>query len=371
MRRHSMIWMAAAGLCALCAVHAPLAAAQTPDVAEGAWIDLFDGETLFGWTRIGDAAWQIGDGALAARSGAGGWLASSAVYGDFELEARVRVKSGGTSGIAVRAGLEGYPADNGGAVLFVRGDDSDDWRSVRITARGAELTATVDGEAAELTSEGDLRPKGRIGFLYPHANAEVEVAEARLRPLGMRSLFNGENLDGWNILPDHRSKFAVVDGALNITDGNGQIETAELFRDFILQLEVFSNGDRLNSGVFFRGPVGVFWKGYEAQVRNEWEGDDRTRPVDFGTGGLYAIQPARKVVSSDGAWFTMTISCVDNHMAVWVDGYLVSDFTDTRPVNAAGDAKAGYVPAAGTIHLQGHDPTTDLSFRNIHIQTYP
>ena len=34
------------------------------------------------------------------------------------------------------------------------------------------------------------------------------------------------------------------------------------------------------------------------------------------------------------------------------------------------DGKRGYVPEAGTIHLQGHDPTTDLSFKNIQIQEY-
>ena len=28
------------------------------------------------------------------------------------------------------------------------------------------------------------------------------------------------------------------------------------------------------------------------------------------------------------------------------------------------------VPEAGTIHLQGHDPTTDLSFKNINLQSY-
>jgi len=34
------------------------------------------------------------------------------------------------------------------------------------------------------------------------------------------------------------------------------------------------------------------------------------------------------------------------------------------------DGKAGFVTEAGTIHLQGHDPATDLSFREINIQTY-
>jgi len=53
---------------------------------------------------------------------------------------------------------------------------------------------------------------------------------------------------------------------------------------------------------------------------------------------------------------------------VWVNGYQTADFTDTRPVSEDANGKNGYVSTAGTINLQGHDPTTDLSFKNIHIQ---
>ena len=47
---------------------------------------------------------------------------------------------------------------------------------------------------------------------------------------------------------------------------------------------------------FFGKKPGEFWNGYECQIRNQWEGKDRTKPVDIGTGGLYFRQPARKVV---------------------------------------------------------------------------
>ena len=77
------------------------------------------------------------------------------------------------------------------------------------------------------------------------------------------------------------------------------------------------------------------------------------------------------VVSSDREWFKKTVIANGNHIAVWINGYQVSDFYDTRPVHAEADGKNGYVPDAGTINLQGHDPTTNLSFKNINIQTYP
>jgi len=334
------------------------------------WIDLFDHETLFGWTQFGDAEWGVRDGNMVCMSGSGGCLATTSQFADFELAAKLRVSRGGATGLMFRASLEGHPSENGTLTIRVSEpkDAKPDWREIRVTAEGEKVTVTVDGNAVDVVGGG--RMCGYVGILY-HAKSKIEVASVRLRPLNMKPLFNGKDLEGWNILPDHASKFAVVDGAINITNGNGQIETAGTYRDFLLQLDIISNGDHLNSGVFFRGPVGEFWRGYESQVRNQWLKDDRTRPVDFGTGGLYGNQPARKVVSSDGEWFTKTIVCKDNHMAVWINGYLASDYLDVRAISESANGKEGYIPGPGTIHLQGHDPTTDLSFKSIQIQEYP
>lgn len=342
------------------------AGAETVDT--GQWINLFDGESLFGFDTIGDAEWHVRDGVLTCTDGAGGMLATSTQFGDFELSARIRVRSGGEGGLVVRAGLDRHHSEDGSAAVYIP-EDRNEWREVRVVVRDRTWSATVDGE--QVDDFQGYRPTGHIAILYPRRSSRIEVAELKLRPLGLTPLFNGQDLEGWNVFPGRRSKFQVVDGALNITDGNGQIETEGVYKDFMVQMKIISNGDHLNSGVFFRGPRGVFWKGYESQVRNEWRGDDRARPVDFGTGGLYGIQPARKVVSTDYEWFDKTIVCVGNQMAVWINGYQVSNFTDTRPVNEEGDAKQGYVPGPGTIHLQGHDPTTDLSFKDMNIQVYP
>ena len=335
------------------------------------WINLFDNETLFGWNVLGAGQWQVADGNLVFGEGSGGWLVTTSQFADFELEVKIKVAADGGAGIQLRAGLEGSPTENGTYTLAIREPEKTkpDWRVIKVTANGEKVTATVDGKDTAL--QGGGRKRGYIGFSAYEPEKKVEVAYAKLRPLNMKPLFNGQDLTGWNIIPGRKSEFKVVDGALNITNGNGQIETAGTYRDFVLQLDIFSNGDHLNSGVFYRGPVGVFWKGYESQVRNQWAGDDRTKPVDFGTGGNYGNQPARKVVSSDREWFTKTIVCDGNHAAVWINGYLVSDLLDMRPVSAENNGKEGYVPGPGTIHLQGHDPTTDLSFKNIVIQEYP
>ena len=357
-----------AGMTALILGFTQVAAAQ----ADGQWINLFDGETTFGWADLGDVSWSVKDGVLTGEEGTGGLLATTAQFADFELEMKIKVKPECSTGIAVRTPLDGHPTENGAGVIWIkerRGDESP-WHDVKVVAKGDTVTATIDGEEVEDFATSNA--KGHIAVLYHHnGHAVVEVSEAKLRPLSMRSIFNGENLDGWNIIPDRASEFSVIDGALNIKDGNGQIETEETFRDFVLQLDIYSNGEHLNSGVFFRGPVGVFWKGYESQVRNQWAGDDRTKPIDYGTGGNYGNQATRKVIPSDKEWFSKTVICNGNHMAVWINGILVSDFLDTRPINENHNAKEGYVPIKGTIHLQGHDPTTDLSFKNIVVQAYP
>jgi len=99
-------------------------------------------------------------------------------------------------------------------------------------------------------------------------------------------------------------------------------------------------------------------------------GDNRAEPVDYGTGGIYNRQPARKVVANDNEWFVLTLVAHGSHIATWVNVYQVTDFVDTRPVDQT-NARRGTRTAAGVISIQGHDPTTNLSFRNIRIAEFP
>jgi hypothetical protein len=47
----------------------------------------------------------------------------------------------------------------------------------------------------------------------------------------------------------------------------------------------------------------------------------------------------------------------------------VADYVDTAPLGD--NARKGAKVTAGPISLQGHDPTTDLSFRNIRLAELP
>jgi hypothetical protein len=193
----------------------------------------------------------------------------------------------------------------------------------------------------------------------------------RLRPLTLEKIFNGKDLTGWHIMPDRKSVITVTpEGCINIKGGSGDVQTDKQWGDFTLQLECISNGDHCNSGIFFRSNLNEFENGYEDQIRNQWEGDDRTKPMDFGTGAIYRRQAARKVVSNDHEWFTMTLIANGLHFSSWVNGYMVADFTDMRLPNEA-NARNGARTKPGCLSFQGHDTDGDLSFRNIRVAEMP
>jgi hypothetical protein len=205
---------------------------------------------------------------------------------------------------------------------------------------------------------------GPIGLQF--RTGKVEFRNIKLKPLGMRSIFSGKDLNGWKTYPDMKSRFSVTpEGWLKVKDGRGQLESEGQYADFTLDLEVFVNGKALNSGVFFRCIPGEQMNGYECQIQNGFLDGDRTKPQDCGTGGFFRRQSARKVVANDQEWFRLTLLADGPHMAAWVNGYQVSDWTDTRPANA--NPRKGLRLEAGTLMLQGHDETTDLSFRNLRI----
>ena len=356
------------------------------EIADG-WILLFDGSTTFGWETYGGAKWKVADGALVSDEGTG-WILTTTEFTDFTLKAEFRVGDRGNSGIAFRAARGPKPYETGFEMQIgdhMRGEPTgsiehvaaakpgarkaSSWQSAVITAEGDHLTVVLDGNTLVDTHSPKFG-RGVVGFQRGEPQRKVEFRNVYLKPRAQKSLFNGKDLSGWQVVPGHRSVYSVTPaGELNVKDGSGEIQTEGQWADFCLQLDILSNGKHLNSGVFFRGLPGQFWSGYESQIRNQWEGDDRTKPVDFGTGGLYGHQPARRVVPSDHEWFSKTIVAHGRHMAVWVNGYQVSDWTDPRPLNDS--PRQGCRLKAGIISLQGHDPTTDLSFRNLRIVKYP
>lgn len=342
-------------------------------IAEG-WILLFDGETTFGWKT--DKGWKAADGGLAPTDGKPPRLVTTSAFGAFELSLDYEIRTAEPKPL-LRLGC-----DAEGKAVPTRTVDvpllldpkrpQPGWThfTITITEEGADQIGKWTFETKDTTATGQVRTQkcraqGHIAF-----EGNVGLRNVRLKPLGQKPLFNGKDLTGWKEFPGKKSKFAVNDkGELNVKDGPGDLRTEGAYDDFLLQLECISNGKALNSGIFFRCIPEQYQNGYEAQIQNGFKDGDRTKPVDFGTGAIYRRVPARKVVSNDHEWFTMTVLARGNHIATWVNGYPTVDWTDDRlpDINPRKGSKTG----KGHISIQGHDPTTDLSFRNLRIAEIP
>jgi hypothetical protein len=352
------------------------------ELADG-WIALFDGETLFGWMPATEANWRVEDGAIFVDDGEPGLLCTTTRFGDYVFKADFRSAPGTNSGIFLHTPLKPIdPASDCYELNIADSDnpfptcslvkraktagnfDSTEWQSYEVTVSGGQVTVKLDGQQVlEYTDEKPLL-RGRIGLQLNQG--QIEFRNIKLKPLGMDSIFNGEDLAGWKTYPDMASKFSVTDdGLLNVQDGRGQLETARSYGDFALQLECITHAKELNSGIFFRCIPGDVMMGYESQIHNGFKNGDRRQPVDCGTGGIFRRTDARLVVADDLKWFRKTLIADGPHVATWVNGYQAADWTDER--DAHENPRKGLRLEPGTIMIQGHDPTTNISFRNLRI----
>jgi hypothetical protein len=61
----------------------------------------------------------------------------------------------------------------------------------------------------------------------------------------------------------------------------------------------------------------------------------------------------------------MTVVAAGPHIATWVNGVQMTDWTDTRSPHE--NPREGLRLKAGTIQLQAHDPETNIEFRRASI----
>ncbi len=362
------------------------------EIADG-WILLFDGETTFGWKATYDSRWTIADGMLAPQAKTTGVLLTTTQFNDYELS------------IEYQAQKDGRPAKR---IILSRDmqlkkieDDMDlrvmgsGWHRLYMTVKGAKIVEFSYENKGFFGGVGMAmkRPSNTSAPASSHialAGNGFVVRNIKLKPLGTKPLFNGKDLSGWKKFEGDgkraKSQFTVTKEGLSIKNGPGDLQTTGEWSDFVLQLDCRTNGENLNSGVFFRCIPGEYQNGYEAQIQNRKAKEPKTYTIeeydpkthklakkkkienwsqDYGTGAIYRRMPARRSVAKDHEWLTMTVIVRGRHIATWVNGMQVVDWTDNRPENE--NARNGCRLKKGPISLQGHDPTTDLSFRNIRI----
>ena len=352
------------------------------EISDG-WIALFDGETFFGWRPQKAANFRVEAGAIVVDQGEQALLCTTTQFSDYILKLQFRADKNTNSGVFLRTppapknvteesfelniASPDNPFPTGSLVqrAKVEGVGSDlDWHDYEVTMDGGHVVIKLDGK--QILDYTDDKAVGR-GFIgLQHNSGRVEFKNVKLKPLGTEPVFNGKDLSGWKQYPEMASKFTVTpEGNLYVRNGKGQLETEGMYGDFVLQLECITHGVHLNSGIFFRCIPGEEMNGYECQIQHGYLEGDRTKPMDFGTGAIFRLKPARRVVANDFEWFATTLIAEGPHIAAWVNGYPVTDWVDRRKPDK--NPRRGLRTEAGTIMIQGHDSTTELSFRKLRI----
>jgi hypothetical protein len=145
------------------------------------------------------------------------------------------------------------------------------------------------------------------------------------------NLFNGENLDGWEI--HGTEKWYVENGELVCESGPdeeyGYLSTKEHFDNFELELE-FKQEEDGNSGVFFRSTV-------EGTKVNGWQVE--VAPPSLHTGGIYESYGRGWLIKPDpskdrylkmGAWNKMKIKVKGNRVTTYLNGNEMVQIEDDK-----------------------------------------
>ncbi|MDR2440537.1 MAG: DUF1080 domain-containing protein [Planctomycetaceae bacterium] len=284
------------------------------ELQEG-WIRLFDGVSLYGWRFI-EGKYTVQHGLLVSDPNQNGVICFTSRFGNSILTGERR------------------PVDSQG-----------NWTPFTLSLK---------------TSQSD-----RAGI--PDITLDSgQFRNIKIQFQGMQPIFDGKTLNGWTVKDKVNAKVnaKVENGTIRLTGGSGSIESEGQYNDFILQLE-YKTDKPVNSGVFFRCIPGELMNGYECQIFNNPPASDYKKFIGTDTGGIFRHQVGRNVAPKDGQWNYLTIFARGAQISTWVNGIQTANWLDERNPNS--NPRKGRRTEAGTIQFQGHDPETDIMFRNIRI----
>jgi len=185
---------------------------------------------------------------------------------------------------------------------------------------------------------------------------------------GWISLFDGKSLEGWKA-NEKPETFSVNDGEIVVKGDRshlfyvGSVNNHD-FKNFEFKADIMTRPSA-NSGVYFHTefqPSGWPAKGYEVQVNN-------THADPKKTAGLYAVKDNLVAPAKDNEWFTMEIKVEGKHVITKVNGKVISDYTEEE--NVKRKDMPGRVIDHGTFALQGHDPGSEIHYKNIFVKPLP
>jgi len=192
----------------------PFIAATHRDAATTAvqdkWTDLFDGKTLKGWHTVPGGTWAVEEGTIVGRSPASdarhGLLVTDRRYKDFVLDVTFKAMRG-NSGVYFRSdvvggteGVRGLQAEvdpqldigglyetNGRAWVVKPGPAKvatyykpNAWNTMRITAKGRDITVTINGIVSAEVKNDPGNAEGYIA-LQLHGGQDMLVMYKNIR----------------------------------------------------------------------------------------------------------------------------------------------------------------------------------------------
>jgi Domain of Unknown Function (DUF1080) len=186
---------------------------------------------------------------------------------------------------------------------------------------------------------------------------------------GWVSLFDGKSLAGWKA-NERPETFSVKDGAIIVRGDRAHLfyegtVANHNFKNFELKLDIMAKKGA-NSGVYFHTafqPDGWPAKGYEVQVNN-------TQSDAKKGAGLYGIKDNFTAPAKDDEWYTMTVRVEGKRIVTKVNDKVITDYTEEENPKREGQFAKRLV-SSGTFALQGHDPGSEVHYKNIMVKVLP
>lgn len=350
---------------------------------QGVRLSLFNGQDLSGWTAIHCQA-GVENGLLVLQDG-NGLLRTDHSYDDFilELEWRPRKAEAFDSGVYFRcqppAPGENWPQRYqvnlqqgkegnliGSTAAAIEGlVKQGDWNHLRLTVVGDTAELEINGQHAWRTSGLDPSP-GYIGLqVETPLGGQFEFRNLFVTELRARSLFNGQDLAGWEGADQDASAcWRVEEGLLVCTGEKGPwLRCQQPVADFNLRLEylLLPGG---NSGVYVRVPDDGNHhgpgSGVEIQLLDDAHERYRNLKAYQYSASVYDIAPADPHVSRPaGEWNSLEIDCSGPSYRIVHNGVVV---VDAEPI---GFPLLNERLLAGRLGLQNHSET--VKFRNLRL----
>lgn len=338
--------------------------------------------------------WKVIDGVLFF-DGKGHSLCTANDYANFEMLIDWKIEKRGDSGVYLRGSPQvqiwdtaQWPQGSGGLYnnqknpnqpLQLADNPTGEWNTFRIIMAGERVTVWLNGILVvnnvimENYWERDkpIYPLGQIelqAHTTPLYLRNIFIRELPDEPaLFEGALFNGVNLDGWQIIGDANQQWQVKDSVLFTEgEGGGWLSTTREFADFKLEME-FRLPPGGNSGVFIRTPLqgDPAYTGMEIQVLDDYADEYKNLKVWQYTGSIYGVQaPAQRVSKNAGQWQKMEITCRGPQVSVILNDVKIID-ASLIDFGHLENTHPGLKHRKGFIGLQNH--STKIEYRNIRL----